>query len=591
MNDLSSMPLLDIATAQASLQNHLGLLRVQTNANCKVFSSPFAFGDDKRLLSLGKSIKFRRKINVFERSKLQIKAVATVEPKSLVRKGDGKRKTSLENEQLAANSDTLPAQVESSGEDSMALDDKENLRRKRISNANKGNTPWNKGRKHSPETLQKIRERTRLAMQDPKIKMKLANLGHAQSKETREKIGHGVRLGWQKRREKQMVQESCYFEWQNLIAEASRRGYTGEEELRWDSYNILRQQLEVEWVESVQQRKTLPRPKGSKRAPKSLEQRRKISEAIAAKWADPEYRERVYSGLSKYHGTLAGAARKPRRMPSGSSQSARRASSKRRTSDTEKGYTRSPIQQLRRRSRTPSYKDPLASSKLEMIKNIRAQRIATETKTNEAIERARSLIVEAEKAANALEAAAMKSPIARASLTEARKLISEAIQSIESVDTGNGVSSDSISNVNDRYPSLALTELVSEDEKEINAGNGSMDQVELRQVNGTMIMETSKDEDLNFSNLGFHDLLNGQGELLPSSSSAYSLPSSTIDHSSSGKQPDQVEPNGSLTSEKINLPNGSRVQYVEEETPSKSVATKKWRQTKLYPIVLYASQL
>nr|TKS15460.1 hypothetical protein D5086_0000034970 [Populus alba] len=570
------MPLLDIATAQASLQNHLGLLRVQTNANCKVFSSPFAFGDDKRLLSLGKSIKFRRKINVFERSKLQIKAVATVEPKSLVRKGDGKRKTSLENEQLAANSDTLPAQVESSGEDSMALDDKENLRRKRISNANKGNTPWNKGRKHSPETLQKIRERTRLAMQDPKIKMKLANLGHAQSKETREKIGRGVRLGWQKRREKQMVQESCYFEWQNLIAEASRRGYTGEEELRWDSYNILRQQLEVEWVESVQQRKTLPRPKGSKRAPKSLEQRRKISEAIAAKWADPEYRERVYSGLSKYHGTLAGAARKPRRMPSGSSQSARRASSKRRTSDTEKGYTRSPIQQLRRRSRTPSYKDPLASSKLEMIKNIRAQRIATETKTNEAIERARSLIVEAEKAANALEAAAMKSPIARASLTEARKLISEAIQSIESVDTGNGVSSDSISNVNDRYPSLALTELVSEDEKEINAGNGSMDQVESRQVNGTMIMETSKDEDLNFSNLGFHDLLNGQGGLLPSSSSAYSLPSSTIDHSSSGKQPDQVEPNGSLTSEKINLPNGSRVQYVEEETPSKSVATKKW---------------
>ncbi|KAJ6704136.1 NUMOD3 MOTIF FAMILY PROTEIN EXPRESSED [Salix viminalis] len=498
----------DIATSQASLSNHLGLLGAQTNAHCKVFSSPFAFGDDKRLLSLGKSIKFRRKINAFERSKLQIKAVATFEPKSLVRKGDGKRKTSLENEQIAANSNTLLAQVDSSG-----------------------NMPWNKGRKHSPETLQKIRERTKLAMQDPKIKMKLASLGHAQSKETREKIGHG-----------------------NLIAEASRRGYTGEEELQWDSYKILRQQLEVEWVESVQQRKTSPRPKGSKRAPKSLEQRRKISEAIAAKWADPEYRERVYSGLSKFHGTQAGAPRKPRRVPSGSSQSARRDSSKRRSSDTEKGNTRSPIQKLRRRSKTPSYKDPLASSKLEMIKNIRAQRTATETKKNEAIERARSLIVEAEKAANALEA----------------------IQSIESVDRGNGVSSDSISNVNDRYPSLALTELVSEDEKEINAGNESMGQVELRQVNGTMVMETSKDEDLNFSNLVSHDILNGQGGLLPLSSSAYSLPSLTIDHSSSGKQPDQVEPNGSLTSEKINSPNGSRVQYVKEETPSKSVATKKW---------------
>lgn len=262
-------------------------------------------------------------------------------------------------------------------------------------------------------------------------------------------------------------------------------------------------------------------------------------------------------------------------MPSSSSQSARRDSSKR-SSDTEKGNTRSPIQKLRRRSKTPSYKDPLASSKLEMIKNIRAQRTATETKKNEAIERARSLIVEAEKAANALEGAAMKSPIARASLTEARKLIAEAIQSIESVDRGKGVSSDSISNVNDRYPSLSLTELFSEDEKEINAGNESMDQVELGQVNGTMIMETSKDEDLNFSNLVSHDILNGQGGLLPLSSSAYSLPSLTIDHSSSGKQPDQVEPNGSLTSEKINSPNGSRVQYVKEETPSRSVATRKW---------------
>lgn len=49
------------------------------------------------------------------------------------------------------------------------LNEREKLRRLRISKANKGNTPWNKGRKHSPETLQLIRERTRLAMQDPKV--------------------------------------------------------------------------------------------------------------------------------------------------------------------------------------------------------------------------------------------------------------------------------------------------------------------------------------------------------------------------------------------------------------------------------------
>lgn len=101
------------------------------------------------------------------------------------------------------------------------------------------------------------------------------------------KIGVGVRIGWRRRRERLMVQEGIYFDWQNLIAEASRNGYIGQEELQWDSYQILSEKLQQEWLESVEQRKTMPRPKGNKRAPKSAEQRRKIAEAIAAKWANP----------------------------------------------------------------------------------------------------------------------------------------------------------------------------------------------------------------------------------------------------------------------------------------------------------------
>lgn len=101
------------------------------------------------------------------------------------------------------------------------------------------------------------------------------------------KIGVGVRMGWQRRREKLILQETCYFEWQNLIAEASRQGYKGEEELQWDSYQILNEELKKEWLESVEQRRKMPRPVGSRRAPKSAEQRKKISESISAKWADP----------------------------------------------------------------------------------------------------------------------------------------------------------------------------------------------------------------------------------------------------------------------------------------------------------------
>lgn len=94
-------------------------------------------------------------------------------------------------------------------------------------------------------------------------------------------------MGWQRRRRKLRLQETCYFEWQNLIAEASRRGYDGEEELQWDSYEILNKKLKEQWMEQVEKRKSMPRPKGSKRAPKSPEQRRKISQAISRKWADP----------------------------------------------------------------------------------------------------------------------------------------------------------------------------------------------------------------------------------------------------------------------------------------------------------------
>ncbi|ONK76474.1 uncharacterized protein A4U43_C03F28340 [Asparagus officinalis] len=335
-------------------------------------------------------------------------------------------------------------ELHASDEDSIQ---KERLRRTRISKANKGNVPWNKGRKHSPETLQRIRERTRIAMQDPKVKMKLMSLGHAQTEETRIKIAVGVRKGWQRRREMLMVQEGCLFEWQNIIAEASRKGHAGDDELQWDSYKIIDEQLKQEWLESIEKRKTMPWLKASKRAPKSLEQRRKISEAISAKWADPEYRGRVCSALSQYHGVSVGVERKRRRRPSCEMSCVKKkevVKGKPKPKGTELEFRSiKTVLSRRKRHASPSYKDPLASFKLEMIRKIREERTAMENKQKEATERAKLLITKAEKAAKALEVAAQRSPLAQASLIETRKLIAEATRSIESIENGQPISHDS----------------------------------------------------------------------------------------------------------------------------------------------------
>ncbi|XLS97265.1 hypothetical protein HN51_040000 [Arachis hypogaea] len=98
---------------------------------------------------------------------LLIKAVATFELKILPHKRD--ECTHSTDLHLAIANSAPGFHLDSSDEESQELDEREKLRRMRISKANKGNTPWNKGRKHSPETLRKIRERTRLAMQNPKV--------------------------------------------------------------------------------------------------------------------------------------------------------------------------------------------------------------------------------------------------------------------------------------------------------------------------------------------------------------------------------------------------------------------------------------
>lgn len=146
--------LAEIAVAQPAFQNHLGTLRAQTPLHGKVISSPFTFGSDKKLSSAWKSSHIPKKLNFnlghinIPKGSLLIKAVATLESKSSVQNEDARM--GYNNSQLGTDSSPWTVEPESSSEDSAELDERERLRRMRISKANKGNTPWNKGRKHSP---------------------------------------------------------------------------------------------------------------------------------------------------------------------------------------------------------------------------------------------------------------------------------------------------------------------------------------------------------------------------------------------------------------------------------------------------------
>ncbi|XP_058226939.1 uncharacterized protein LOC131335546 isoform X2 [Rhododendron vialii] len=591
------MPLLDIPTGQSSFQNNVFTLRAQTHLH-----NIFVLGNEKGLASGWKSFqvpKIRKNCNLgsnkARRGALMIRAVATLEPKSSVQSDGGEDGSG--NLHLGVDSGSASGiQNQSSSEDSEELSEREKLRRLRISKANKGITPWNKGRKHSPETRQLIKERTWIAMQSEKVRAKLAYHGHAQSQETRIKIGAAVRLGWDRRREKLRLQASCYFDWQNLIAEASRRGFVGQEELQWDSYKMLSEQLEQEWLESIELRKHTKRLKGNRKAPKTLEQRRKISEAITAKWADPEYRQRVHGALVKYHGSRVGVERKPKKQPSVDRQARPPGPPKKKAKETAipiVKVTKSPKNSSTKpvRRNKPQYKDPLASSKLEMIKNIRAQRAAVETKKTEAIVQAKLLIAEAEMAAKALEAAAMTSPVAQASLIETRKLIAEAIQSLQSIEKGQIHSNET----DVQNPSVASAELVNHMEKE-----------SIGKINGTQALESRESDikDFGFGKFNFQYLLNGDDEVLPttgcdllngkeelyrtgSSDSGWS-PSelnSVLKQSGITEQLSQLEPNGKNSLQKEVPSGGAELKPEKEVKPPSSInVAKKWVRGKLVEV-------
>ncbi|XP_028755512.1 uncharacterized protein LOC114714894 [Neltuma alba] len=121
---------------------------------------------------------------------------------------------------------------------------RERIRRTKIGLANKGKVPWNKGRKHTAETRERIKQRTLEALRDPKVRNKMSEHPRTHSDQSKAKISSSLRRVWQKRLKSKRLKEQFYLSWAESIANGAREGGIDQEELDWNSYDKIKQQLE-----------------------------------------------------------------------------------------------------------------------------------------------------------------------------------------------------------------------------------------------------------------------------------------------------------------------------------------------------------
>ena len=189
----------------------------------------------------------------------------------------------------------------------------EALRRAKIGAANKGKPAWNKGKKHTPETIAKIRANTAIAMQNPQVKqrMRAAAAKTFHSDATKIKIRRTVRdkahqkmqarneakaraLGIRKgkvgictigmhARRISSVQRVNFGTWTKHAWEnRSKRRHHFSGPARTDENNLA-QEVKPRFVEKRKE------PRSNRGVPKSAQHKAAISAALKAKWNDPKY--------------------------------------------------------------------------------------------------------------------------------------------------------------------------------------------------------------------------------------------------------------------------------------------------------------
>lgn len=138
--------------------------------------------------------------------------------------------------------------------DSLKSLDKERMRRMRIGLANKGRVPWNKGRQHTAETRERISMRTLEALKDPKVRKKMAEHPRCHSDQIKEKISYSLRRAWEERLKSKRAGEQFFLLWEQNIANAAKKGGSGQDELDWDSYDKIKEQIEFHQILQAEER-------------------------------------------------------------------------------------------------------------------------------------------------------------------------------------------------------------------------------------------------------------------------------------------------------------------------------------------------
>lgn len=206
----------------------------------------------------------------------------------------------------------------------------EEIRRRRIGSANAGKTPWNKGRKHRKETIEKIRATTLKHMQDPayrerlkqsysgqnarhseytRQKIKRASMDRARSKKIVDLTEESTNV-WGRKRGNNGAASSGIFVRRNSAVMTVSFGVNGsadiarmkerqkeEEKARATRQRELKKTIIASVVLKRQQLRKVKSVK--KPATRSKEHREKIARAIANKWRDPEYAAKMRGASRK----------------------------------------------------------------------------------------------------------------------------------------------------------------------------------------------------------------------------------------------------------------------------------------------------